>query len=72
LNQATVVPFMLMFFMMSFTYRCPHTGQKVQGHVADGLMSSSERYEPVVCTACGRTHLVNLKTGDLLEDTKTD
>ena len=57
--------------MTSFKYRCPRTGQEVHGHTADDLMSSSERYEPVTCTACGRTHLVNLKTGDLLEEAKT-
>jgi hypothetical protein len=62
---------MLRFFMMSFAYRCPRTGQQVHGHAADDLISSSERYEPVACTACGRTHLVNLKTGDLLEEIKT-
>ena len=58
---------MLTFSMMSFKYRCPRTGREVHGHAADDLISA-ERYEPVACTACGRTHLVNLKTGDLLEE----
>jgi len=53
--------------MISFTYRCPRTGQIVHGHVADDLISS-EIYEPVTCTACGGTHLVNQKTGKLLDE----
>jgi DNA-directed RNA polymerase subunit RPC12/RpoP len=55
--------------MISFTYRCPRTGQIVHGHVADDLISS-EIYEPVTCTACGGTHLVNQKTGKLLDELK--
>jgi hypothetical protein len=53
--------------MLSFTYRCPRTGQIVHGHVADDLISGSETYEPVTCTACGGIHLINHKTGKLLE-----
>jgi predicted RNA-binding Zn-ribbon protein involved in translation (DUF1610 family) len=55
--------------MISFTYQCPRTGQKVQGHVAD-LLIVGETYVPVTCTACGGTHLVNPKTGRLLEPAK--
>ena len=57
----------LVFFMISFTYRCPRTGQNVHGHVVNDLIGS-ETYEPVTCTECGHTHLVNLKTGELLEE----
>jgi hypothetical protein len=60
----------LVFFMISFTYRCPRTGQNVYGHVANDLIGG-ETYEPVTCTECGRTHLVNLMTGELLEEAKT-
>jgi hypothetical protein len=68
LNQATPVRCSLRFFLMiSFTYRCPRTGQTVHGHVADDLISGSDTYEPVTCTACGGIHLVNHKTGKLLE-----
>jgi hypothetical protein len=56
--------------MISFTYRCPRTGQVVRGHVADELIGS-ETYEPVTCTACGGTHLIDSKTGKLLEEAKT-
>jgi len=55
------------FLMMSFAYRCPRTGQQVHGHLADDLIDG-ETYEPVTCTACGGTHLVNPKTGKLLEE----
>jgi hypothetical protein len=54
--------------MAPFIYRCPRTGLQVQGfgplpdHLADG-----EIYEPKTCTACGRIHLVNLKSGRVLE-----
>jgi hypothetical protein len=53
--------------MVPFTYRCPRTGQQVQGWAADNLISGSETYEPVTCTACGGIHLINHKTGKLLE-----
>jgi len=56
--------------MISFTYRCPRTGQQVHGHLADNLIGS-ETYEPVTCTACGGTHLIDPKTGRLLEEAKT-
>jgi hypothetical protein len=55
------------FSMLSFTYRCPRTGQIVHGHVADDLISGGETYEPLTCTACGGIHLINHKTGKLLE-----
>jgi hypothetical protein len=53
--------------MISFTYRCPRTGQVVHGHAADDLIGGSDAYEPVTCIACGGIHLVNHKTGKLLE-----
>jgi len=61
---------MLIFSMTPFTYRCPRTGQIVHGHLADDLINSGEMYEPVTCTACGGTHLVNQKTGKLLDELK--
>jgi len=57
----------------------PHTswplrGQRyvngiVQGWAADDL-TNGEIYEPVTCTACGRVHLVNPKSGKVLETAK--
>jgi hypothetical protein len=55
--------------MGSFVYRCPRTGQVVQGWIADEPMNG-EAYEPVSCIACGRVHLINPKTGKILESTK--
>jgi hypothetical protein len=48
--------------MPTFLYRCPNTGLKVQGWVADDP-ARDETFEPVTCTACARVHLVNPKTG---------
>jgi hypothetical protein len=47
-----------------FLYRCPNTGFRVQGWVEDDESEDSERYEGVICHACGRLHLVNPKTGE--------
>jgi hypothetical protein len=55
--------------MIPFTYRCPRTGQQMHGWAADDL-HEGETYEPVTCTACGRVHLVNLKSGKVLESAK--
>jgi hypothetical protein len=33
--------------------------------IADQL-ADGEIYQPVMCTACGRTHLVNSKSGEVL------
>jgi hypothetical protein len=53
----------------SFVYRCPRTGLMVHGWIA-GEPMSGEVYEPVTCTACGRVHLINQKTGKILEAAK--
>ena len=55
--------------MTAFMFRCPRTGQKIEGHTPDNLIEGEE-YVPVACTACGGTHLVNPKTGKLLEPEK--
>jgi hypothetical protein len=43
--------------MIAFIYRCPRTGQQVQGWAADHL-AEGETYEPVTCTACGRNFAI--------------
>jgi hypothetical protein len=54
--------------MAAFIYRCPATGYNVQGFVADDPTNVSEGvFQPVTCTVCARVHLVNPKTGGLLE-----
>ena len=62
--------------MPAFIYRCPVTGQNVQGWIADDPSSDNAKanakadanrvYEAVICTACTRIHLVNPKTGKLI------
>jgi hypothetical protein len=56
-------------WMIAFIYRCPRTGQQVQGWAADHL-ADGEIYEPVSCIACGRIHLVSPKSGKVLEAAK--
>jgi hypothetical protein len=53
--------------MAAFLFRCPNTGLKVQGWVAeDPVAPSDETYEPVTCAACVQIHLVNPATGRVL------
>jgi hypothetical protein len=51
-----------------FLYRCPNTGYRVQGFVAEDVSESAapEDYEAVTCLACQAVHLVNPKTGRVL------
>src|SRR6516164_949071 len=53
--------------VLTFTYRCPRTGLQVQGRVAFDYPTDCEIYDPVTCTACGRVHLVNPKSGKMLD-----
>jgi hypothetical protein len=54
--------------MATFIFRCPITGQNVQGWFADdgSPENGNESYETVTCTACTMVHLVSLKTGKTL------
>ena len=57
--------------MTTFIYRCPVTGYNVQGLLADHHAGTDRNvYESVTCTACGRVHLVDPKTGKVLGDTR--
>ena len=47
----------------TFLYRCPNTGQNVQGWSADQVTGGDDTYQLFQCIACTRVHLVNLKTG---------
>jgi hypothetical protein len=53
--------------MGAFTYHCPRTDLEVQGWSAADQLTDSEFYEPVTCIACGRVHLINTKSGEVLE-----
>jgi len=52
--------------MSPFLYRCPNTGYKVQGFVAEELSDDPNSYESVTCLACRQVHLVNPTTGKVL------
>ena len=44
--------------MAPFLYRCPNTGQHVQGWIADDPTDLGDNaFETVMCTACTRLHL---------------
>jgi hypothetical protein len=50
--------------MPRFLYRCPNTGSRVQGFVAEEI--PNDTYEPVTCVACRQVHFVNPATGKVL------
>jgi hypothetical protein len=52
--------------MPPFLYRCPNTGYRVQGFVAEEVSVERDGYEALTCTACQRVHLVNPTTGKVL------
>jgi hypothetical protein len=53
--------------MRTLIFRCPSTGQNVQGWFADDCSDAgSEAYETVSCAACKSVHLVNPATGKTL------
>ena len=52
--------------MITFVYRCPHTGLNVQGWAADNVADEPETYDAMTCTACGRVHFVNQATRKVL------
>ena len=52
--------------MPLFLYRCPNMGLRVQGFSADDVAVDAHTYEPVACTACKQTHMINLANGAVL------
>ena len=52
--------------MPPFLYRCPKTGLKVQGFIAEELKADVDTYETIVCVACQQVHLVNSATGNVI------
>jgi hypothetical protein len=44
--------------MPPFLYRCPNTGYKVQGFVAEDVSGDSEDYRALTCLACEQVHYV--------------
>jgi hypothetical protein len=50
-------------------FLCPSTGAQVQARFTDNASEDEDHgeiYERVTCTACGRLHMVNLRTGKIL------
>jgi hypothetical protein len=53
--------------MPPFLYRCPNTGDHVQGWSAEEASADqANAYETVTCIACKQVHLVNPATGQVL------
>ena len=53
--------------MRFFLFRCPNTGQHVQGLSAEAISADEANvYETVTCIACRQVHLVNPATGTVL------
>jgi hypothetical protein len=52
--------------MTPLLYRCPNTGQTVQGIAAQEASASDDTYEAIICNACRRLHFVNPTTGKVL------
>ncbi len=50
----------------TFLYRCPNTGQTVQGWSGDDVIDDDASYQSIACLACAQLHLINLKTGKVL------
>ena len=55
-----------LILMAAFVYRCPNTGLNVEGFAADDPTDADTMtYEPMVCAACTRVHLVNPTTREV-------
>lgn len=52
--------------MATFVYRCPNTGQRTQGWLAEDVAGETDTYEAISCIACLQLHFVNRTTGKVL------
>jgi len=52
--------------MITFLYRCPNTGYRVQGFVAEEATEDGGKFKPVQCVICQRLHLVRPETGEVM------
>ena len=55
-----------MLMATTFLYRCPSTGQTVQGWSAEEIVDDENVYKSVACLICTQLHMVNMKTGKVL------
>ena len=53
--------------MGACVFTCPTTKLNVQHWLEDDKALSENEYEGVTCKACATVHLINRKTGGLLE-----
>jgi hypothetical protein len=63
---STAAPRLGVFRMPLFMYRCPKTGYRVQGFVAEDTSADAHVYEPVTCPLCHQIHHVNPHSGVVL------
>ena len=54
--------------MACYCYCCPAAGVNVEGFTASDLASENTGYEIVACLACTSTHMVNPRTGKVLNE----
>jgi hypothetical protein len=52
--------------MPPFMYRCPNTGNLVQGFVAEETSGDASSFEAVTCLVFLQVHYVNSTTGKVL------
>jgi hypothetical protein len=52
--------------MAPFLYRCPNTGLRVQGFIAQEVPEDTDTFETITCLACRQIHLVNPATGNVI------
>ena len=53
--------------MPTFLYKCPITGHRVQGFVAEAVPRNDEdTHQAITCLACRQLHFVNPATGAVL------
>jgi hypothetical protein len=54
--------------MARYCYCCPAAGVNVEGFTASDLADENTGYEIVACLACTSTHMVNPRTGKVLDE----
>ncbi len=53
-------------------FRCPHTGMDVQTSLEKGERDPIRAYEAISCPACTRIHFINVTTGAVLSQNRSD
>ena len=58
--------------MSLFLYRCPNTGYRVQGVIAEDVSDAAEDFRAITCLVCQRVHYVDPATGKVLGEDNED